>query len=174
MSTPYLAQVSLMAFNFAPRGWAQCDGQLLPINQNQALFALLGTTYGGDGRTNVALPNLQGRAPVNAGTRDQLSTALGEAGGAEAQTLSLAQLPTHRHDLNVSTDLANGNMPGLALPAARARGGLAIYGPGGSAQTALHPQAVDNAGGNQPHGNMQPYAVLNFCIALQGIFPSRN
>ena len=174
MSTPYLAQVSLMAFNFAPRGWAQCDGQLLPINQNQALFALLGTTYGGDGRTNFALPNLQGRAPVHAGSRDQLGTAQGEAGGAESVTLGLAQLPAHRHDLNVSTDIANGNMPGMALPAARPRGGLAIYGPGGSAQTSLQAQAVESAGGSQSHSNMQPYAVLNFCIALQGIFPSRN
>lgn len=174
MSTPFLAQVSIMAFNFPPRGWARCDGQLLPINQNQALFALLGTTFGGDGRTNFALPNLQGRAAVHRGSLGGGSTLLGESGGSESVTLTLAELPAHRHNLNVVTDFANGNMPGNALPAARTRGGLAIYGSGGSADSALNPQVVESAGASQPHSNMQPFGVLNFCIALQGIFPPRN
>lgn len=174
MSTPFLAQVSIMAFNFPPKGWALCNGQLLPINQNQALFALLGTTYGGDGRTNFALPNLQGRAAVHPGARGGVSTLLGEAGGAESVSLTLAELPAHRHNLNVVTDFANSNVPGNALPAARPRGGLAIYGSGGSADAALNPAGVQSVGASQSHNNMQPYGVLNFCIALQGIFPSRN
>jgi microcystin-dependent protein len=171
---PFLGQVSIMAFNFAPRGWAQCNGQLLPINQNQALFALLGTTYGGNGTVNFALPNMQGRAPVHIGTGGGTNTQQGEMGGAEAVTLTAGQMPAHQHSLNTVTDFANAAAPGNALPAARARGGLAIYGPGGSANVALNSQSLDPAGGNLPHNNMQPYSVLNFCIAMQGIFPSRN
>lgn len=174
MSEPFLAQVSIMAFDFAPRGWASCDGQLLPISQNQALFALLGTTYGGNGQTNFALPDLRGRAAVHQGSSSGTSTLLGERGGAEAVTLAATELPAHRHSLNVVTDFANSSVPGLALPAARPRGGLAIYGPGGSADTAMHAASVQNVGAGQPHNNMQPYGVFNFCIALQGIFPSQN
>lgn len=174
MSEPFLGQVSIVAFNFAPRGWAQCNGQLLPINQNQALFSLLGTQYGGDGRVNFALPDLRGRAAMHPGARSGVSTLQGETGGAENVTLTLAQLPTHRHNLNVVTEFANGNMPGNALPAARARGGLAVYGAAGIADATLNPQSVSATGSGQPHNNMQPFGVLNFCIALQGIFPSRN
>lgn len=170
MATPYLSEIKILAFGFAPRGWAQCNGQLLPINQNQALFALLGTTYGGNGVQNFALPNMQGRAPVH---RDN-NIIQGQQGGAESVTLTVAEMPAHRHNLNTSTDFANGNMPGNALPAARARGGMAIYGPGGSADATMSPQAVQSSGSGQAHSNMQPYSVLNFCIALQGIFPSRN
>lgn len=174
MSEPFLAQVTIMAFDFAPRGWAQCNGQLLPISQNQALFALLGTTYGGDGRVNFALPDLRGRGAVHFGSSGGNSTQLGERGGAEVVTLTSPQMPIHRHNLNTVTDFANSGAPGNALPAARARGGLAIYGPGGGADTAMNPVAVQNVGGSQPHNNMQPFGVLNFCIALQGIFPSQN
>lgn len=174
MSEPFIAQVSIMAFNFAPRGWASCDGQLLPINQNQALFALLGTTYGGNGQTNFALPDLRGRAAVHSGSSGGTSTLLGERGGAEFVTLAATELPVHRHNLNAASDFANSNVPGLALPAARPRGGLAIYGPSGSADTAMQAASVENVGNGQAHNNMQPYGVLNFCIALQGIFPSRN
>jgi microcystin-dependent protein len=174
MASPFIAQISINAFAFPPKGWALCNGQLLPINQNQALFSLLGTTYGGNGQTNFALPDMQGRAAVHAGASAGVTTQLGERAGAESVTLSEAQMPTHRHNLNVATDFANSSSPGNALPAARARGGLAIYGPGGSADVAMNPGAVQYSGGNQPHNNMQPFAVLNFCIALQGIFPSRN
>ncbi|HEY8907817.1 MAG TPA: tail fiber protein [Rhodoferax sp.] len=174
MSTPYLGQISIMAFSFAPKGWAQCNGQLLPINQNQALFALLGTYYGGNGQTNFALPDLRGRAGVHVGTAGGVTTVQGEQGGSEAVSLSATELPAHRHDLNTVTDFANSNVPGNALPAARPRGGLAIYGPGGSADTPMNPSSVQTTGSGQPHNNMQPYGVLNFCIALQGIFPSRN
>ncbi len=172
MATPYLSEIRILAFSFAPRGWAQCNGQLLPINQNQALFSLLGTNYGGNGVQNFALPNMQGRAPVHRESNNNIVQ--GQQGGVEAVTLTVAEMPAHRHNLNTSTDFANGNMPGNALPAARARGGMAIYGPGGSADAQMSPQAVGPVGGNQPHNNMQPYSVLNICIALQGIFPSRN
>ncbi len=174
MATPYISQISILAFGFAPRGWALCNGQLLPINQNQALFSLLGTTYGGNGQTNFALPDMRGRAPVHRGSLGNVVTQQGERGGAESVALLLAEMPAHRHNLNTSTDFSNGNMPGSALPAARARGGMAIYGPGGSADATMSPLAVENTGGGQAHSNMQPYSVLNFCIALQGIFPSRN
>jgi microcystin-dependent protein len=134
----------------------------------------LGTQYGGNGTTNFALPDLRGRAPVHSGTRSGVTTQQGETGGQENVTLTEAQLPAHRHNLNTSTDLANGNMPGNALPAARGRGGLAVYGAAGTADAALNPQAVSGAGSNQPHNNMQPFTALNYCIAITGIFPSRN
>jgi microcystin-dependent protein len=168
MATPYLSQISLFAFSYPPRGWAVCNGQLLPINQNQALFSLLGTQYGGNGTTNFALPNLQGRAPMHRGQNFQ-----GSAVGSETISLTNAQIPAHTHTLHADNDLANANAPGLALPAARPRGGVVMYAPPGSAAP-MHPQSIANAGGNQPHENMQPFLVMNFCIALQGIFPSRN
>lgn len=169
MSDPFLGELKLMSFAFAPRGWALCNGQLLPINQNQALFALLGTTYGGDGRVNFALPDLRGRAPMHLGA----GVSLGERGGAEAVALTLAQLPAHGHTLTATSDLANASAPGGAVPAAKPRGGINRYAPAGS-NTAMNPGAIAARGGSQPHDNMQPYAVLNWVIALQGIFPSRN
>jgi microcystin-dependent protein len=172
MATPYLGQVSIMAFGYPPKGWAQCNGQLLPINQNQALFSLLGTTYGGNGQTTFALPDLRGRAAVHRSTNNSVQQ--GERSGVEAVALTAQQLPAHTHTLKTVTDFANSNAPGNALPAARPRGGLLQYGSGGSADATMHVQSLQNSGGSQQHGNMQPYSVLNFCIALQGIFPSRN
>lgn len=170
MSDPFLGELKLAAFGFAPRGWAFCNGQILPIAQNQALFALLGTTYGGNGQTTFALPDLRGRTPMHAG----VSISLGEKAGQEAVTLGVAQMPPHTHTLNGTSDLANAAQPGGALPAAKPRGGINRYAPAGSSNTVMSPGAVAPAGGNQPHDNMQPYLVMNWLIALQGIFPSRN
>jgi microcystin-dependent protein len=155
-----------MSFNFAPRGWALCNGQLLPINQNQALFSLLGTTFGGDGRVNFALPDLRGRIPIHVGS----GHLLGERGGEEAHTLSQAELPEHIHVLNASSSAGDQLIPGgnfLAkanLPAYRGPGNL----------TAMASASVGSVGGSQAHLNMQPFLTINFCIALQGIFPSPN
>ena len=167
---PFLGEIKIVGFGFAPRGWALCNGQLLPINQNQALFSILGTTYGGDGRVTFALPNLQGRAPVHPGQ----AVALGQLGGEETHTLGGGELATHQHAFQASADFANAATPGNAAPAAKPRGGVNIYAPAGSPVTALDPQAIATAGGSQPHQNMQPFMALNFIIALQGIFPSRN
>jgi microcystin-dependent protein len=166
MGTPYLAEIRLTSFLFAPRGWASCDGQLLPINQNQALF---GTTYGGDGRTNFALPNLMGRAPMHFSA----THALGAAGGEASHTLTAAEMPSHVHALRASGKVAASSSPNGGVLAAAGRGGTPAY----SAATnlvALNPAAVSTAGGGQPHENEAPYLALNFIIALQGIFPSRN
>jgi len=171
MSDPFIGQISITAFGFAPKGWALCNGQLLPINQNQALFSLLGTQYGGNGIQNFALPDLRGRSPVHR------SNALpqGVVVGVEAVTLIPSQLPPHNHGLQASSDLANANLPAGALPAARGRGGPLMYAAAGaSPAVAMHPSAVTASGGNQPHNNLQPYSTLNFVIALVGIFPSRN
>ena len=171
MAEPFLSEIRLMSFVFAPRGWALCNGQLLPINQNQALFALLGTTYGGDGRVNFALPDLRGRSPLHVGA----GTSLGERDGEEAHTLTVAELPGHSHALSASSDVANTHLPGAALPAGKPRGGINRYAAAGSGNTALHPGSLTPAlGGGQPHNNLQPYLTLNFVIALQGIFPSPN
>lgn len=167
MATPFIAQIHMFSFAFAPRGWAQCNGQLLPINQNQALFSLLGTTYGGNGTTNFALPNLQGRTPLHFGTGPGLSPrALGESSGQENVTLTAGQLPAHTHSVS-----ANTAAPTLGTPAGNfwAQGNYSANG--GSAMAAGD---VSNSGGNQPHPNLSPYLVVNFCIALVGIFPSRN
>ena len=171
MSEPFVGQISITAFSFAPRGWAFCNGQLLPISQNQALFALLGTTYGGDGRVTFALPDLRGRAALHAGG----GQVQGQAAGLEQVTLGSTQMPAHSHALRASSDLANASVPGNAVPAARARGGPTMYAGGtGGLAVAMHPASVTTTGGSQAHDNMQPYAVLSFVIALQGIFPSRN
>lgn len=175
MSEAFIGELRLMAFSFAPRGWAHCDGQLLPINQNQALFSLLGTQYGGNGQTTFALPDLRSRAAVGMGTGPGLPPVqLGEMAGAENVTLSTTQVPAHQHTFNAASDLANASMPGLALPGAKSRTGLAMFGAAGSANTTLNPGAVSAAGGSQPHNNLQPLTTLNYCIALFGIFPSRS
>jgi microcystin-dependent protein len=165
VSEPFLSEIKLMSFGFAPKGWAQCNGQLLPINQNQALFSLLGTTYGGDGRTTFALPNLQGRIPVHQGN----SHSLGEAGGEQAHTLSVNETPVHTHTAYATTSA--GDSP---IPAGNFLGGADNFYAPLANSTALHPSTISNAGGGQAHDNMQPYLALNFCIALQGIFPSRD
>lgn len=171
MATPYLSQISLLAFGFAPRGWALCNGQLMPINQNQALFSLLGTQYGGDGRVNFALPDLRGRVPTHRAQDSQQGQRL----GVEAVTLTPAELPQHGHTLRGDAALANANLPANGLPALRSRGGVVMYdAAGGPSPVAMHAGSVASSGGNQAHSNMQPYLTMNFAIALTGIFPSRN
>jgi microcystin-dependent protein len=156
-----------MSFAFAPKGWALCNGQLLPINQNQALFSLLGTTFGGDGRVNFALPDLRGRAPIHVGS----AHVLGERGGEQAHTLSVAELPAHTHMLNGSST-AGTNTPTNATIFAKSNP-QAVYG-SASNLGAMDPGSVGNVGGSQAHLNMQPFLTLSFCVALQGIFPSPN
>jgi microcystin-dependent protein len=169
MSDPFLGELKLMSFVFPPKGWALCNGQILSIAQNQALFALLGTTYGGNGQTTFALPDLRGRVPQHAAT----TFGLGAAGGTTAVTLSPEQMPAHSHGLVGTGDLANASVPGGALPAAKPRGGINRYAPAG-APTPMGVSAISVAGGNQPHDNMQPYLTLSWVIALVGVFPSRD
>jgi len=165
MATPFIGQISIFSFNFAPKGWAQCNGQLLPINQNQALFSILGTTYGGDGRVNFALPNMQGRSPVYVGQ----GFVLGERGGEENHTLNMSEMVQHTHNAGggptATLVSGNGNLPGANTT-------TPFYA--GSANTTMNPAVINNVGGSQPHPNMSPYLVVTICIALQGIFPSRN
>jgi microcystin-dependent protein len=168
MAEPFLSEIRIMSFVFAPKGWALCNGQLMPINQNQALFSLLGTTFGGDGRVNFALPDLRGRTPIHVGS----GHTLGERGGEQAHTLSIAELPTHAHVLNASSTTANAPTPQGNVLAATPAGTL-VYGQAVNL-VALNPGTVTNTGGSQAHLNMQPFLTLNFCIALQGIFPSPN
>ncbi|MCP4164323.1 MAG: phage tail protein [Chloroflexi bacterium] len=173
MSEPFLAEVKIVGFNFAPRGWAFCDGQILPINQNQSLYSLLGTTYGGDGRTTFALPDLRGRTPIHVGGSDGVSHKLGQRGGEEAHTLAVQEMPSHHHGgqgINGPNDDAD---PEDRLPAI-AEGNT--YRPDSTANTTVVPMGATstNDGGGQAHENMQPYLAVNFCIALQGLFPSRN
>jgi microcystin-dependent protein len=170
MAEPFLSEIRIMSFNFAPKGWALCNGQLLPINQNQALFALLGTMYGGDGRVNFALPDLRGRTPIHMGD----GHTLGERGGEPAHTLSIAELPQHVHVAQATTAQADQNSNGPAPSRMPAQSNFsALYAAAGSLQ-AMAPNALSNVGGSQAHENMEPYVTLNFCIALQGIFPSQN
>lgn len=167
MAEPFLAEIRIFSCNFAPKGWALCNGQLLPINQNQALFSLLGTTYGGDGRVNFALPDLRGRLPIGYGE----GFVLGQRGGEYAHTLTISELPSHTHVLNASTNIANSSSP---VEKTWATTPLSVYQDGALANTVLHPGVVTNVGGSQAHLNMQPSITLNFCIALQGIFPSQT
>jgi microcystin-dependent protein len=167
VAEPFLSELRIMAFNFAPKGWAMCNGQLLPINQNQALFSLLGTTYGGDGRVNFALPDLRGRAPIHVGS----GHTLGERGGEQAHTLTIAELPTHTHIAQGHSGIGNTFVPTGGL-LAKVEGVDAYHTP--TNLVPMSPSAVANAGGSQAHLNMQPFLVLTVCIALQGIFPSPN
>ncbi len=168
MAEPFLSEIRLMSFAFPPKGWALCNGQLLPINQNQALFSLLGTTFGGDGRVNFALPNLQGRVPIHVGS----GHTLGERGGEQAHTLSVAELPTHTHAANATTATATTNIPTPSLVLAQSTASNLYRA--SSNLVALDPNVILNIGGSQAHLNMQPFLTLSFCIALQGIFPSPN
>lgn len=165
MAEPFLSEIRIMSFGFAPKGWATCDGQLLPINQNQALFSLLGTTFGGDGRVNFALPDCRTRVPVHVGQ----GHTLGERGGEQTHTLSISEIPTHVHSLAGSTTAAETNAATGAY-----LGTVSNAYTAASNLVALGATEVGNVGGSQPHLNMQPYLTLNFCIALQGIFPSQN
>jgi microcystin-dependent protein len=171
----FIGEIDLVPFNFPPRGWAFCDGQLLPINQNQALFSLLGTTYGGDGRTTFALPDLRGRSPVHVGggAGPGLSPiALGEVGGVEVVTLNTGQIPAHNHMVNVSAANGTSDNPNNTIPGRNASGVPDYSSAAPNAQMA--PGAIAPTGGNQPHENRSPYLGLNYIIALEGIFPSRN
>jgi len=179
MAEPFLSEIRIFSFGFAPKGWAQCNGQLMPINQNQALFSLLGTTYGGDGRVNFALPNLRGATPIHEGA----GYTLGEAAGTTSVTLNINQMPTHFHFMQARNAAAGAVGGNVGAPTKTIAQGLAIvtggnqpvniYGTGAPAQT-MDASSTSNVGGNQPHNNMMPYLTLNFCIALQGIFPSQN
>ena len=169
MGTPYLAEIRAVSFSFAPKGWALCNGQLLDINQNQALFALLGTTYGGDGETTFALPNLQGCTPMHMGN----GHTLGEQGGEAAHTLAVAEMPQHVHRMMARDAAGTQSSPKNAYLAQSALGLGNVYsneGPGEMMSAA----AVTSVGGGQPHPNMQPFLTLNYIIAIYGIFPSRN
>jgi len=172
MAEPFLSEIRIMSFVFAPKGWALCNGQLLPINQNQALFSLLGTTFGGDGRVNFALPDLRGNTPIHVGQ----THLLGERGGEQAHTLSISELTTHPHVLNASNTQGDSNNPsfggtGHVLAQDPGKAYSSAFAP---AAAALNPGSVSNVGGSQAHLNMQPFLTLSFCIALQGIFPSPN
>ena len=166
MAEPFLSEIRLFTFNFPPKGWAFCNGQLLPINQNQALFSLLGTTYGGDGQTTFALPDLRGRAPVHFGS----SFNLGQRAGQEAHTIVMAEMPTHTHQVQASADNPTAGLPTNNFFASNT--GFTPYA--ATADTAMSASCISNVGGSQPHENRPPFLVLNFCIALQGIFPSIN
>ena len=173
MSDPFLAEIRIFPFNFPPTGWAFCNGQLMPISQNTALFALLGTTYGGDGKSTFALPDLQGSAPMQPGQGQGLSLRdLGEMSGVESITLLVSEIPFHTHTLNGSIDDADLRIPSPARGLAKSAGGN-IYSTANSPQATMAFQGLPPAGGGLPHNNMQPYLALNFCIALQGIFPQR-
>lgn len=174
MSEPFLAEVRIVGFNFAPRGWALCDGQILPINQNQSLYSLLGTTYGGDGRTTFALPDLRGRVPIHVGASNGTHHSEGQKGGEETHTLAANEMPQHTHPMQAA-------QPPGANPAPVPNGKVLAQAPAtdpiyGDARNlvSLISSSIVNVGGGQAHNNMQPFLALNFCIALQGLFPSRN
>jgi len=169
MSTPFLAEIRITSFAFAPLGWAMCNGQLLSINQNQALFALLGTFYGGDGVTNFALPNMQGRAPMHVSSTHPLAQSAGE----EQHTLTPAEMPAHQHVLRASGKTAASSSPNAGVLAAPGRGATPAFA-AATSLVALNPAAIGTAGASQPHENRPPYLALNFIIALEGIFPSRS
>ena len=175
MSEPFLAEVRIVGFNFAPRGWAFCDGQILPINQNQSLYSLLGTTYGGDGRTSFALPDMRGRTSIHVGSSNGQDHRQGQKSGEETHTLSAAEMPQHTHTAQASSSTADTNVSAahvvansapnvMYLPLTSPPPSLGVMGSG----------MIANVGGSQAHNNMQPYLAVNFCIALQGLFPSRN
>ena len=165
MGTPYLSEIRIMSFNYAPKGWAACNGQTLPINQNQALFALIGTYYGGDGRTNFMLPNLQGRMPVHMGS----GFTIGQSGGEEVHTLVITEIPNQVHAVLASSNAADQSNPSGNFSAVPAANTYATTGTG-----PMSSAAVGTTGGGQPHENRSPYLVLNFCIALVGVFPSHS
>jgi microcystin-dependent protein len=176
MADPFVAEIRIFPFNFAPKGWAWCDGQLLPLSQNTALFSLLGTTYGGNGKSNFALPDLQGRAPMHPGQGPGLSLHdLGETGGSETVTLLESEIPSHSHVLNGQVPPADTNLPTGHVLARASVGNVNHYQPpAGAPLVAMSPNALAPAGGDQPHNNLQPYLTFYFNIALQGVFPPRT
>jgi microcystin-dependent protein len=171
---PFVAEIRIFPFNFAPKGWAWCDGQLLPISQNTALFSLLGTTYGGDGKSNFALPDMQGNAPMHPGQGPGLSLHdLGETGGSETVTLLESETPSHSHSQRAANLPGSGSTPQPTAVLARTINAFG-YVTGSLALAAMSPNSLSPTGGDQPHNNMQPYLTLNFNIALQGVFPPRT
>ncbi|HLX11020.1 MAG TPA: tail fiber protein [Thermoanaerobaculia bacterium] len=175
MSNPFLAEIRIFPFNFAPTGWAFCDGQILPLSQNTALFSLLGTTYGGDGKSNFALPNMQGNVPMHPGQGPGLSLHdLGETGGSDTVTLLESEIPSHSHSMMAFGGQASGHTPAPSVGFARAVGVDAYSANSTSGLVQMADSTVAPAGGDQPHNNLMPYLTLNFCIALQGVYPPRT
>ena len=174
MADPFVAEIRIFPFNFAPKGWAWCDGQLLPLSQNTALFSLLGTTYGGNGKSNFALPDLQGRAPMHPGQGPGLSLHdLGETGGSDTVTLLESEIPAHSHTMMAQTSTGTKSTPsGNSI--ARTSGATPYLPPAGAALVSMAPESLAPAGGDQPHNNLMPYLTFYFCIALQGVFPPRG
>lgn len=170
MGTPFLAEIKIVSFNFAPQGWALCNGQFLPINQNQALFSILGTTYGGNGQTNFALPDLRARVPIHTGS----GFTLGERAGEAAHTVTISEMPTHIHSARASQDSTDNNITTAPNNFYSSTVDNSTLYFSGNADAAMNAGVISNTGGSQPHENRQPFLVLNFCIALQGVFPSRN
>jgi len=170
---PFVAEIRIFPFNFAPKGWAFCDGQILPLSQNTALFSLLGTTYGGDGKSNFALPNMQGNAPMHPGQGPGLSLHdLGETGGSDTVSLLESEMPSHSHAINAQTIPGNIKLPSSSVSLTRSSGGFAYTPP--TTLVAMADSTLAPTGGDMPHNNLQPYLTLNFCIALQGVFPPRT
>jgi microcystin-dependent protein len=176
MADPFVAEIRIFGFNFAPKGWAFCDGQLLPISQNTALFSLLGTTYGGDGKSTFALPDMQGNAPMHPGQGPGLSLHdLGETGGSETVTLLESEIPSHTHAMRAhNLDAADAQNPSPNTSLAQSAQGFAYQSITNTNLTLMAPQTLPPAGGSLPHNNMMPYLTLNFCIAMQGVFPPRT
>ncbi len=171
MSNPFLGMINIVGFNFAPRGYALCDGQILPINQNQSLFSLIGTTFGGDGRTTFALPDLRGRVPIHVGSSDGTSHPRGQSSGEETHTLTEPEIPSHKHLVQASDTDGDAPVPAGAV---LARVPSQLYAPASRNMVNMATGSVASAGANQAHENMMPFGTLSFIIALQGVFPSRN
>jgi len=174
MADPFVAEIRIFPFNFPPKGWAFCNGQLLPISQNTALFSLVGTFYGGDGKSTFALPNLEGSAPMHAGQGPGLSQRfIGEASGSQTVTLLQSEMPAHSHALNANTTTASKSLP-TGNSFAKGSAIIPYLAPAGAPLVGMAGQTISPAGGDQPHNNMQPFLTLSFCIALQGVFPPRS
>ncbi|MEM1181030.1 MAG: tail fiber protein [Acidobacteriota bacterium] len=173
MSEPFLAEVRIVGFNFAPRGWAFCDGQILPINQNQSLYSLLGTTYGGDGRTSFALPDMRGRVPMHVGASNGTEHREGQKSGEETHTLAASEMPQHDHAMHGTSNAPSSTSPSNAMPAQAPTSVGNLYRQD-TINATFRSASILNVGGGQAHNNMQPYLAINFVIALQGLFPSRN
>jgi microcystin-dependent protein len=171
---PFVAEIRIFPFNFPPKGWAFCDGQILPLSQNTALFSLLGTTYGGDGKSNFALPNMQGNAPMHPGQGPGLSLHdLGETGGSDTVTLLESEIPSHNHAAMAAVNPGTSRLPSPTVGLSRSAG-LSAYQPSTAGAVTMNDNTIAPAGGDQPHNNLQPYLTLNFCIALQGVYPPRT